>query len=133
MARFSTMSTIAISDTPFTRCSVEYTAFAPILPAPTKPILVMSVGRANGWMVKSVVPWHYPFACPRRWAPMAEPIRDLVDATLLFLQRGEEALSSGVPARALEACTELHNGICQTLAEQASAAHNALAGRSARE
>lgn len=59
--------------------------------------------------------------------------RDLVDATLLFLQRGEEALASGVPGRALDACNELHIGICSTLAQQAGAVHNAVGGRSARE
>ncbi|MFA5862218.1 MAG: hypothetical protein WDA16_11045 [Candidatus Thermoplasmatota archaeon] len=59
---------------------------------------------------------------------MPTDVRELVDATLLFLDRHEEALHSGVPSRALEACDSLHSGLCTTLAQQVGAAHNELGG-----
>lgn len=61
---------------------------------------------------------------------MPTDVRELVDATLLFLDRHEEALHGGVPARALEACDSLHSGLCTTLAQQVGAAHNELGGTS---
>jgi hypothetical protein len=49
---------------------------------------------------------------------MTDDVRDLLDATRLFLDRHEEALHSGVPGRALDACDALHSGLCSTLAQQ---------------
>lgn len=47
--------------------------------------------------------------------------RDLLDATLLFLDRHEEALDPADPRRALEACEGLHRGLCDTLAPEIGA------------
>jgi hypothetical protein len=65
--------------------------------------------------------------------PLVPDARELADATLTFLARHEDALQSGVPGRALEACESLHAGLCQTLAQQVSAVHNAVSTRSAPE
>lgn len=49
---------------------------------------------------------------------------ELLDASLLFLDRHERALDPGEPRRALEACEGLHTGLCTTLAEEVSRARS---------